>query len=281
MVNSAYAKAAIEALVNWNGKSLEEAQEIVATLPREEIEGMCWAEGSVKAGFEALIASFKSRGVEISEEQKNNLYAVILDGPENSPAMQELGSRLEGMDREGLALDALTQIHDVWVESSEKKVDRAGKEFMHTPLETIGWNTVYSDYIFLKPVMESMGIPVEDEQQLVSRYEDKQVAYFTQHGVSDRESLAEHIATLPGSYAAIEGYSDEHKAKFVDNPELVEQVYTKSGFENLRDRVVEKAPNSLSEKVAELKSLLEQKSALEEVPVPEVDKNINGQDRAN
>ena len=184
MVNSAYAKAAIEALVNWNGKSFEEAQEIVATHTREEIEGMCWAEGSVKSGFDAIMKSLRARGIEISDEKKEELYRAILDGPENSSLLSEMEELTRKIDRNEVALEALTQIHDNWVANPKSfaKIHRVDKDgnptsYMHTPLEMIGWDEVNKDYIFLKPVMESLRIPIENKQELVSQYEEMQVQF--------------------------------------------------------------------------------------------------------
>lgn len=130
MVNSAYAKAAVEALVNWNGKSVEEAQEIVSTHSREEIEAMCWAEGSVRSGFEALVRSCKKKKVEISDEQKEMLYGVILDGPEESPLLAEFTDKVKGINRNEVALEALTEIHDNWVANPKNmpKIHRLDKQ---------------------------------------------------------------------------------------------------------------------------------------------------------
>lgn len=272
MVNSAYAKAAIRALVNWNGKSFEEAQEIVSTHSREEIEGMCWAEDSVKSGFEALVKSFRARGIEISDSQKDELYGVILDGPEDSPLLSEIAGKVEDVDRYDVALDALTEIHDNWVATPKNmtNIHRDGKAYMHTPLEMIGWDTVHLDYIFLKPVMESMGVPIENEQELVKAYEDRQVSIFSGRQINDRDDLAKYLHDdIRNDYYPLRNYPEEDKAVF-DDEQIVDQVMQKSGFENIKDRIAYTHMHFLEDKYKELHRLRDEKARLEQVPTQEV-----------
>lgn len=278
MVNSAYAKAAVQALVEWNKKSLEEAQEIVSTHSREEIEGMCWAEGSVKAGFDALVKSFRVRGIEISDSQKDELYGAILDGPEDSPLLSEIAGKVEEVDRHDVALDALTEIHDNWVADPKNmsKIHRINKEngeptaYMHTPLEMIGWDTVHLDYIFLKPVMESMGIPIENEQELVKAYEDRQVSIFSGRQINDRDDLAKYLHDdVRNDYYPLRNYPEEDKAVF-DGEQIVDQVMQKSGFENIKDRITYTHMHFLEDKYKELHRLRDEKARLEQVPTQEV-----------
>lgn len=273
MVNSAYARAAVEALVRWNKMDREEAERVVAEKPREELEKMCWAEGSVKAGFQLLMRKFRENGVEISPEQEQEYYSVILDGPEDSPLMAELSGHLQGMDRKELAKEALVEIHDNWVRTKEGKLiesfvegsKRAGSKFMHTPLELIGWETVESDYVFLESVMQTMGISMPREE-IKAAYEEMQAAYMDKNNIHSKEDLAKHVAELPNNYEAVSGYSPESK-KLFESKEMADQVYKESGFEHLQER----APSSLAKKAQELQAITKENTSLDGIPVPEVE----------
>ncbi len=273
MVNSAYARAAVEALVRWNKMDREEAERIVAEKPREELEGMCWAEGSVKAGFQLLMRKFRENGIEISPEQEQEYYSVILDGPEDSPLMAELSGHLQGMDRKELAKEALVEIHDNWVRGAEKKLldsvqpgsKRAESKFMHTPLELIGWETVESDYVFLESVMQTMGISMPREE-IKAAYEEMQMTYMEKNNIRSQEDLNKHVAELPNNYEAVSGYSPESKAIF-ENSDMSAQVYKESGFEHLQER----APSSLAKKAQELQAVTKANASLDTIPLPEVE----------
>jgi hypothetical protein len=217
MLDSAYARAAVFSLNKWGGKTIEQAQEIVANNTRDKVEDMTQAEGSVVSGFNALIDVFRKYGMEVSEEQKTDLLSVILDGPIDALTMEQFKSSLVEIDKEALALDALTAIHDNWVRGSEAKVsdsERINKRYMHTPLEMLGWETLESDYIFLKSVMECMGVPIEDDKKLIERYNERQVKYFERNGITDKETLAKHIKDLPATYEPLAAYSEENKNRF-------------------------------------------------------------------
>lgn len=273
MVNSAYARAAVEALVRWNKMDREEAERVVAEKPREELERMCWAEDSVKAGFQLLMRKFRENGIEISPEQEQEYYSVILDGPEDSPLMAELSGHLQGMDRKELAKEALVEIHDNWVRTKEGKLiesfaensKRAGSKFMHTPLELIGWETVESDYVFLESVMQTMGISMPREE-IKAAYEEMQAMYMDKNNLHSKEDLAKHVAELPNNYEAVSGYSPESK-KLFESKEMADQVYKESGFEHLQER----APSSLAKKAQELQAITQENSSLDGIPVPEVE----------
>lgn len=268
MLDSAYARVAIFSLNKWGGKTIEQAQETVANHSRDEVEGMTKAQASVDAGFDALVDAFRNMGMDISDELKEELHTVILDGPNDAPIMEEFKKSLGEIDKETLTLDTLEAIHDAWVSTNEAKVGRPDKGYMHAPIEMLGWESLELDYIFLKPVMETMGVQVDDDKKLIEKYGERQAQYFEKNGIKDKESLAAHIKLLPEVYEPLANYSEENKNRFGES-KILNEVIKNTGFEKLMANKSVVQESSLAQKAEELKAILDEQKKLDSIPLPD------------
>lgn len=153
---------------------------------------------------------------------------------------------------------------------------------MHTPLEMIGWDEVDKDYIFLKPVMESMGIPIENEQELIDDYKKQQVLFFSDKKINGPEDLPEKLPLIRDEYPALSGYSKEEKAMFnvENNAPMVEAIVKKSGIGDLRESIVnthEQSKGKLEKMREELLKYEEEGRRLKEIPLPERNRETQSQ----
>jgi hypothetical protein len=104
-------------------------------------------------------------------------------GTEDNPFVTEdcqqliniIKSSIVSNEPETLILDVLATVHDDWVTSNDKKFDkegREGKKYQHFPIEMIGWKETVNDLIFVKPMLEFLGIEL-DMDKLQTAYQQR------------------------------------------------------------------------------------------------------------
>lgn len=122
------------ALIAWNGKTFEEAMEIVSNKSNEELEPITYANGSITSAKNGI------KKYEFQLENGNYNRAVI---------------------------EILSEIHDKWGVDNAKKYDRDKEKddkrlFQHSPTALIGIDELSKDMIFLAPYLEEKGIHIGD-----------------------------------------------------------------------------------------------------------------------
>ena len=106
-----YKEIALYALVKWNGKSEEEAMEMISTLPVDELENSVYAKGSVN---QARDSSALKLG--LSEEDKKAFSDACYNGPEDAPIFAKVGSLInEQKDKEGFVLGVIGSIIPIMI----------------------------------------------------------------------------------------------------------------------------------------------------------------------
>ena len=215
-----YQKIAKDALMNWNGLSEEEANNKIMTESVEQLEGQVYAMGSVGYAVSGI-----SQNLGLTEEERNEFYNAVINGPANAPIFASISAKAGQIeDPNQLELSVLSTIHDGWVvdnssdKTYQKKVDR-GQLRQYAPLELIGWNEAKSDLLFLGPVLESINVPL-NEEQLEKAYHDRVSSYASEMKITDPESLNALVAEGKNYYPAL---PEQLSEKLVANSQVVTQ----------------------------------------------------------
>lgn len=215
-----YQKIAKSALMNWNGLSEEEADRKIHDESIQELESQVYAMGSIKY---AIIGIAKQLG--LSKEDSVELSEAVINGPEDAQIFSSVSEKAKGFSEEQ-KLGVLSTIHDGWVKdnSSEKtfnkKVDRRQLR-QYAPLELIGWNEAKSDLLFLTPILESIGVEV-DEQKLGEAYHKQSKDYLKTQKINSKKDLLSLVSTGREYYPAL---PEELEARLLPKSEdIAEQI---------------------------------------------------------
>ena len=183
-----YQNVAKAALMQWPPYySEEEANAKIQTESVQELENQVYAMSSVKY---AVIGIAKEIG--LTEEETTNFFEAVIKGPENAEIFDLVREKTQAFLEEQI-LEVLSTIHDGWIvdnsneKTFNKKVDRQQLR-QYAPLELIGWNEVKSDLLFLNPVLESVGVQV-DEEALAQAYHTRVANYLEEMQISSKDDL--------------------------------------------------------------------------------------------
>ena len=172
--NNIYREIARDALINWNGLSVEEANEKVKSSSVEELESQVGARGSIEAAVEGILGRLSK----YTDVDQGEVLDAVFNQDKNSDAMASLKTELGKVSAEKIedfTLDILSDIHNRWIENNFHKFfdeKRADRLYQFMPLEAIGYKEATADLLFLKPILESAGIKINDEK-LKSAYEKR------------------------------------------------------------------------------------------------------------
>ncbi len=238
-----YRVVAKNALMSWNGLSDEEAQKIVETQSFDELEGQVWAKGSM---LYAVSAIAQNLGLETVQTDLEN---IVLNGggkqhsltlsESGQQTLSEIGELLKA-NKNFSVVDVLSKVHDGWVKDNAKKFNkegREGKKYQHLPIELIGWKEAKADLLFVEPILNSMGISI-DEKQLEQEYNSRVETYFNKNGLVDEKGIDKAALTsfiLKG--AKYPPLTEQNTAKSKDEAQLMTtQVCEKLSNINLKSK---------------------------------------------
>lgn len=222
-----YQNVAKAALINWNGLSEEEAQRKIESESFQELENQVFAASSIKYAVIGI-----SKQVGLTESETYDFFLAVINGPENAKIFDIVKEKAKGFTEEQ-ELNVLSDIHDGWVQdnSSEKtfnkKVDRQQLR-QYAPLELIGWNEAKSDLLFLNPVLESIGVQV-NEEALEQAYHDRVVDYLEDNGIFSEDDLTDLIKQGREYYPAL---PEELEKRLLPMSEVVSEQIMKNWNEN-------------------------------------------------
>ena len=191
--------AQMYAMVSWNGKTLDEAKAVVdeaiaksgnAVSAFRELDKTTYAYGSVKSAHDGIKAHID----------------VLQHGDEDK--------------KYDAIIDILTGIHDKWVETNGKKIDRGTVEksekmlFQHLPLQLIGIDEVCKDAMFLAPFLDTMNIDIGTMQNssygafspskaLIKAYDRKVEKFKKAYKISSKADLEAKMPKIIEDYAPL------------------------------------------------------------------------------
>ena len=199
---TAYQNAAKAALMTWPPHlSGEEADKKVCTETFEELESQCYAKASVESAALGIAKILK-----LNEEEAVEFGTRLLYGPADAEIFEVVRSRFTVLTYDQI-LEILAVIHDRWVvnNSSEKTFNKKvarGQLRQYAPAELIGFNEIESDLLFLRPVLEAIGVYV-DENVLKAAYYAKVSKYMESQGITSIDTLTTLVAQGRSYYPAL------------------------------------------------------------------------------
>lgn len=211
-----YQNVAKAALINWNGLSEQEAEKKVQTESVKELEAQVYAMGSMKYAVAGI-----ANQIGLSGEETTNFFEAVINGPENAEIFCLVREKMQGFSEEQ-KLGVLSTIHDGWVidNSSEKtfnkKVDKQQLR-QYAPLDLIGWNEVRSDLLFLNPILESVGIHV-NEETLSQAYHTRVANYMEVMKINSKEDLTALVKQGRNYYPVL---PEELEARLLPMSEII------------------------------------------------------------
>lgn len=201
-----YYQVAEQALMNWNGLSKEEADNIINTQSFDEIESQVYATGSMNYAIEGVKESLS-----LTDRDTKEFSQFVYEGKECGVTevwrIMAKSPEKNKEDFNNLIMDTLFHVHDGWVKDNTKKFNAREKKHQHMPSELIGWKEAKADLLFVKPIFEAAGIEV-NEEELEQVYNDRVKNFFLDRGIETTDDLANAIAKGKDFYPALEGYGD-------------------------------------------------------------------------
>jgi hypothetical protein len=237
-----YRKVAKEAIMSWNGATEEEASAAVENQSYDELESQCYATGSMESGIKGILTYLKEQGISTDDIDIDKLHGDVF-GPTDATektalqtgALAALGEKIKNVEKpEALVVAALSTIHDDWSRSNAKKFfqEKRNKEHQHMPIELIGWKEAKADLLFLRPILESAGVELNDDELQLSYY-DRVSAFQDEHKVHTTEEIAAAIQGGADFYPALEGQT-----------EIINYLSTQEGAAKVANRIAEKGIGS-------------------------------------
>ncbi len=242
-----YYQVAKQALMNWNGLSEEEAEQVIITQSFEEVESQVYAKGSMDYAIEGIKASagFSDKDAEeLSTFVYNGGQSKIIDWlRENNEMAHRIVQKTNGQSiitnktlTNNLIMDTLFYVHDGWVQDNVKKFNAREKKHQHMPSELIGWKEAKSDLLFVRPIFEAAGIEV-NEEELEQVYNGRIKEFFLNHDIQTARNLSDSITQGEEFYPALGGYGDILVT--INNPDYVDEkiipAIEKQGIGNIEE----------------------------------------------
>ena len=218
-----YYEVAKEALMKWNGLSEEEANKIIAESSYEEIERMVGAEGSMKYAIDGIISCLKNVSMKyLMIDQFEEIYLrqalnqIVFEGNTDYEGFGKFLDDVKGYVSEGheyyddffdeakfneseFALAILKNVHNGWVWDNREqfftKKQERGQQYQYLPISLIGWDEAKSDLLFVKPILDKIGIQI-DENELKEVYCGKTQKLLDRYGVKSKEDLSDRIMNV-------------------------------------------------------------------------------------
>ena len=205
--NIPYYQVAKKALMKkeWNGLSEQEAINIISSQTFDKIESQVYAKGSMDYAIEG-IKKFLGLSDKDTEELSNFVYnggqSKVIDDWKKDAELQDSDNKFNN-----LITNTLFYVHDGWVKDNMKKFNSREKKHQHMPSELIGWEEAKADLLFIKPIFETAGIEV-NEDELKQVYDERVKDFFLDRGIKNSEDLTSEITKGEKFYPALSGQTD-------------------------------------------------------------------------
>lgn len=162
-IGTIYKTIANECLTDWYSDMLESERK--ALLERgdfEEIEGYIGAKNSIESAATAISDFLGLLGYQYHALPQITFYSKNpAEDLEKTKGIMQFPLYLEETQKAELALKALESVHNKWIEDNGKKFfdpKRVGKRYMFTSLYLIGFEESMKDYIFVRPILQLLGL---------------------------------------------------------------------------------------------------------------------------
>lgn len=186
-MTTTYQNIAKSALKTWNGLTEEEANIKIKTETIKELEEQVYAMNSIKYAVVGI-----TKQINLTEEEALTLFDAVINEKAQLTNFELILKKVQNLTNKQV-LAVLSTIHDGKVKenSTEQIFNRkVVKQQLrqYAPLELIGWNEVKSDLLFLKPILNFIGVQVNDNQ-LAQSYHAIVADYMQQMNLNTQEDL--------------------------------------------------------------------------------------------
>ncbi|MBQ4558247.1 MAG: hypothetical protein IJA61_02585 [Clostridia bacterium] len=244
-----YRKVAAEALYNWYRDEVgtpENAVKLAKEMTVEELDQKVDAKSSMTHAVKTFA---RAVGLKISEAADlTNLVIGNNDSPtlsaSQAKALMDYSMAIKPITNlESVILDTIAGTHDGWVVDKAGKFAQEGREsrkYQHLPVEMIGWKEAKADLLFISPIMEAMGVKV-DESKLEKAYNERVANFFERNGfVQDGRIVEDRLATaIAAGKAFYKPLTEKNTATMDEAKLMVSQVKEKVGPILERSQVME------------------------------------------
>lgn len=178
---SSYFKVAQDVLVHWHSFTPEDAAKFITENNRAVIEEKIEAHGSIS---DAALRLGKRLGLDgyqsyvLSQEMLGLTTSTAMTELAKQRVREELARRTLDEARKfsaDILIDCADRTHANWTGRKSGAFfgnkDVRDKQYQYTTSDFIGMSEVKADFMFIRPMAEVLGLPV-DEQSLLNRYHD-------------------------------------------------------------------------------------------------------------
>lgn len=218
-----YYNVAKEALMNWNGLTKEEAENIISSQTFDEIEAQVYAKGSMDYAIDGILKYFSDKmEVPVIDSDRKDLANFVYNGSDSriASSLELMASSQKTEQLNDMIMDTLFAVHDGWVKDNQKKFMARDKKHQHMPSELIGWKEAKADLLFIRPIFERAGVEV-NEETLEQVYNDRVKEFFLDRGITTSRQLSDSITKGEEFYPALAGYGDV--LVNIKNPDYVDE----------------------------------------------------------
>lgn len=222
-MNAPYYSVAKEALMNWNGLTKEEAENIISSQTFDEIEAQVYAKGSMDYAIDGILKYFSDKmEVPVIDSDRKDLANFVYNGSDSriASSLELMASSQKTEQLNDMIMDTLFAVHDGWVKDNQKKFMARDKKHQHMPSELIGWKEAKADLLFIRPIFERAGVEV-NEETLEQVYNDRVKEFFLDRGITTSRQLSDSITKGEEFYPALAGYGDV--LVNIKNPDYVDE----------------------------------------------------------
>lgn len=231
--------AQMYALVSWYGKTLDEAKNMV-----DKEVSLC---GDAVKAFKEL-------------DKTTYAYDSIKSAHDGIKAHNKILQNGSTSQKYDAIINILVDIHNKWVETNGKKINRGSQEksekmlFQHLPLELIGIDEVCKDAMFLAPFLDNLNIDIGTmqndaygafipSQELKDAYNKKVEKFKSDYKINSKDDLKNKMESIIKDYTPLHAKSEYKNARL---------KYMLERTDLLTNSVASKHNKNMFEKVAEL-----------------------------
>jgi len=251
-----------DALMNWNGLSMEDAERQV-----QEYGGAEQASNNVTYGSEMNSIKGIAQAIGLTEEQTNQLIIDVNTQNKVSPELAaEISSKMQTKGLEQTIIEILDVVHDGWVKDNPNKFEARPKNYQFVTLKLLDFKEASLDLLFLQPILEACGLDI-NSMALKDEFLQEQEQYLQEQSIYSHDDLVEKLSSGAEFYPMLEGLETNKGVKGGEKTLITDLLKDPAIVEKMASQVEERVayPSlSLEPKEAELQSLEAEEKTISE-----------------
>jgi len=251
-----------DALMNWNGLGLEDAEKQVQEYGSADI-----ASNNVTYGSELNSIKGIAQAIGLTEEQTKQLVADINTQDRVSPELaSEISARIQSKGLEQTIIEILDVVHDSWVKDNPNKFEARPKNYQFVTLKLLDFKEASLDLLFLQPILEACGLNI-NTMALKDEFLQEQEQYLQEQAIYSHEDLVAKLSMGAEFYPILEGLETNKGVKEGEKTPITELLKDSAIVEKMATQVEERIviPSmSLELKETELKALESEEKTISE-----------------